>query len=152
MGEYHNMVQRMEETGLFEVVEGGELYAELMAYAEGLDLLFSELEETEREAFVSTAVDSGLEMFEEAIDVCNTDMSIEGRRKSIIAALTVSSGDFTLGSLEKMLDIYNISGSFTESGSSLTLTPDDDLTIEQKTRIGDHLSGLIPIGTTLTVV
>ena len=152
MGEYQNMVQRMEETGLYEVTEGGELYAELMAYARGLDLLFSDLEETEREAFVSTATDQGLAMYEEAINVCNTDTSIQGRRKSILAALSVSDGDFTLNSLEKMLDIYNVSGTFTESGNALTLTFDGNPTGEQKTMIMDHLSGLIPIGTTLSVV
>ena len=82
--------------------------AELMAYAEGLDMIFGELEETEREAFVSTAIDKGLRMYEDVMDICNIDTSLAGRRKSILAALSVSDGDFTLGSLERMLDIYNI--------------------------------------------
>ncbi len=149
MGEFQNMVQRIEETGMYEVTQGGELYAELMAYAEGLDMIFGELEETEREAFVSTAIDKGLRMYEDVMDICNIDTSLEGRRKSILAALSVSDGDFTLGSLERMLDIYNISGSITESGNTLTLTIDDDLTAAQRTRIKDHLENLIPAGTTL---
>ena len=149
MGEFQNMVQRIEETGMYEVTQGGELYAELMAYAEGLDMIFGELEETEREAFVSTAIDKGLRMYEDVMDICNIDTSLEGRRKSILAALSVSDGDFTLGSLERMLDIYNISGSITESGNTLTLTIEDDLTAAQRTRIKDHLENLIPAGTTL---
>ena len=80
MGEFQNMVQRIEETGMYEVTQGGELYAELMAYAEGLDMIFGELEETEREAFVSTAIDKGLRMYEDVMDICNIDTSLAGRR------------------------------------------------------------------------
>ena len=83
MGEFAILKQRLNDTGLYNIVEGTLIYAELMAYAEGLDMYFEELNKKEKEAFPFTAEGEGLELFERLFGVPLFDRSDEGRRKSI---------------------------------------------------------------------
>ncbi len=111
MTAFESMSEKLSKTGLYRTDEGLLVYAELMAYAEGLDIYYNALDELLNECFVSTASSYGLELREQYIRKCNNDESLEGRRKSIIAALSICSEDFTDDSFSKYLDVFNVSGS-----------------------------------------
>ena len=55
MSEFQIMRNILSSTGIYDVSQGSELYAEIMAYSEGLDMLFDEVNEMLRECFVNTA-------------------------------------------------------------------------------------------------
>ena len=60
MSEFQIMRNILSSTGIYDVSQGSELYAEIMAYSEGLDMLFDEVNEMLRECFVNTAENYGL--------------------------------------------------------------------------------------------
>ena len=64
MSEFDRMSRILSDTGLYSAEQGSVVYAELMAYAEGLDMFFGEAEELLRECFVSTAESYGITLRE----------------------------------------------------------------------------------------
>lgn len=122
MTAFESMSEKLSKTGLYRTDEGCLIYAELMAYASGLDLYYDALDELLRECFVITAESYGLELREKLIKKCNVDDSIEGRRKSILAALSITVNDFTSSGFYKCLDIFNINGTFTADFQNKIIT------------------------------
>lgn len=124
MTAFESMSEKLAKTGLYSTSEGNLVYAELMAYAEGLDIYYNVLDELLRECFVATAESYGLTMREEFLRKCNVYDSIEGRRKSIIAALSICNTDYTMEGFEKCLDIFGIEGTLTEDAENRLFTFD----------------------------
>ncbi len=114
MDSFTSMSRKLSKTGLYNVSPGSIIYAELMAYAEGLDIYYNALDELLRECFVTTAEDCGLAMREKYLCKCNIYDTVEGRRKSIIAALSLCNTDYVRSGYQKVLDIFGIEGKFTE--------------------------------------
>lgn len=114
MTAFESMSEKLSKTGLYSITEGKMIYAELMAYAEGLDIYYNALKELLRECFVSTAQDYGLTMREKYIRKCPADDSTDGRRNSIIAALSVCNRDFTYEGFQRCLKIWGIEGTLKE--------------------------------------
>ena len=56
MDSYTSMVKKLTDTKLYSVRTGGRTYAELKAFATGLDLLFNELGEMLKEYFIDTVI------------------------------------------------------------------------------------------------
>lgn len=131
MNSFESMSKKLAKTGLYNTSEGNLVYAELMAYAEGLDIYYNALDELLRECFVPTAESWGLETREELIRKCSIDNSIEGRRKSIIAALSICNTDFTKDGFMKCLDIFGIEGTVTEDFKNNKLIFDCTTSIPQ---------------------
>ena len=136
MTAFESMSEKLSKTGLYSTTEGKTVYAELMAYAEGLDIYYNALDELLRECFVSTAQDYGLTMREKYIRKCPVDDSTDGRRNSIIAALSVCNNYFTYDGFQKCLKIWGIEGTLKENFENKKFTfecttpiPDDKLEI-----------------------
>lgn len=146
MTAFESMSEKLSKTGLYSTAEGNLVYAELMAYAEGLDIYYNALDELLRECFVATAEDYGLTMREEFLRKCSVYDSVEGRRKSIIAALSVCNTDYTLEGFQKCLDIFGIDGTLTEDGGNFLFTFDCTTAIpENKLElIKEQLSEFLP--------
>ena len=122
MTAFESMSEKLSKTGLYSTTEGKMVYAELMAYAEGLDIYYNALDELLRECFVSTAQDYGLTMREKYICKTPVDDSIESRRKSIIAALSVRNNDCTYSGFQKCLDIWGIEATLKEDFNNKKFT------------------------------
>ncbi|MDD6488684.1 MAG: hypothetical protein PUG48_02570 [Clostridia bacterium] len=114
MTAFESMSEKLSKTGLYSTAEGKMVYAELMAYAEGLDIYYNALKELLRECFVSTAQNYGLTMREKYICKCPVDDSTDSRRNSIIAALSVCNNDFTYDGFQKCLKIWGVEGTLKE--------------------------------------
>lgn len=122
MTSFQSMSEKLAKTGLYNTNEGQLVYAELMAYAEGLDIYYNALDELIRECFVSTAETYGLEMREKFIDKCIINSSIESRRKSILTALSICNTDYTKSGFQKCLGIFGIDGTLTEDAKNRKFT------------------------------
>lgn len=114
MTSFESMSEKLARTGLYNTSEGNLIYAELMAYAEGLDIYYNALDELLRECFIETAETYGLTMREKFISKCTADNTIEARRKSLVTALSIYKTDFTAEGFEKSLDIWGIEGTLAE--------------------------------------
>lgn len=146
MSEFQQMKEILSATGLYDVSEGSLIYAELMAYAKGLDLLFDELEEMLRECFVVTAQSYGLTIRENFLKRFHLDNTLEGRRNAIINALSVCQTDYTYAGMRKIRDSFNVHGDFHASVSPLKVTFQctDKLTSSQKQLLADQMKRFMP--------
>ena len=111
MSEFDTMSRILTDTGLYSAEQGSVIYAELMAYAEGLDIYFGEAEELLRECFVSTAESYGLSLREQLFHRINFGITTEARRSRLLAALSVGQHDFNAEGMQKICDAFGIEGS-----------------------------------------
>ena len=146
MRAFDSMKDKLSKTGLYQIEEGSMIYNELAAYAVGLDIIYSAVEELIRECFVQTAVDYGLTVRESILRKCNTDLTVDGRRNAITAAMSIGNIDNTVSALGKYPKIFNINGEFTEkiSENKIVFTCDDVLTDEQKEHIEFQMGEYMP--------
>lgn len=146
LGEFLIMKSVLEKTGLYDVSEGSVIYAELMAYAEGLDIYFNELERLKKECFVLTAEGEGLEVREAMFGRMNLDDSLSGRRNAIIKAMSVCGKDFDLSGMEKVRDSFNAHGtfSFDPVEFKVIFTCTDDLSASQASLLEEQMKVFMP--------
>ena len=146
MSEFQIMRNILSATGIYDISRGEPEYAEIMAYAEGLDMLFGEVEEMFRECFVATAESYGLTYREGWIKKYNLDRSVDGRRNLIIKTLSVCQTDYTYSGMKKISDSFNINGNFHAHTSPLKVTFEctDDLTNSQKNIIENQMKRFMP--------
>lgn len=146
MTSFESMSEKLAKTGLYNTSAGNLVYAELMSYAEGLDIYYNALDELLRECFVATAETYGLTIREEFIRKCSTDDSIEGRRKSIISALSICNTDYTMSGFKKCLDIFGIEGTLTENITDhvFTFTCTTEIPENKADLIKEQLAAFLP--------
>ena len=146
MSEFQRMSDILSATGLYNAERNSLLFAELKAYAEGLDMVFDELEEMLRECFVETAESYGLTMRETWLKRYNPDRTLETRRNAIKSALSVSQSDYTYSGMRKICDSFNLHGDFNAYTSTMkvTFTCTDTLTNTQKTVLADQMKKFMP--------
>lgn len=89
--------------GIYDIQNDSIIYAELSAYAEGLNLVNDELCTLERECFISTAQTYGLLLRERLIGILKDTLPIENRREMLLYHGGVSEDDFTKESIEDAL-------------------------------------------------
>ena len=112
--------EKLDGCSLYDLQQGTVVYAELAAYAAGLQMIYDRLEELERELFISTAEGRGLEVYEKMLGAYNTDSSLQGRRNSLISAFSITNSDHSRSGMALIPDIYNITGEFAmENGCPL---------------------------------
>ena len=70
--------------GIYKLEKGTLVYAELAAYAAGLDLLEDGLDELEREAFLPTAQGEGISRREEIYGKPKTLLPLRERREMLL--------------------------------------------------------------------
>lgn len=142
---------KLSNLGLYSLNSGDTVTAEIYAYAEGLDILYSLLSELEKECFVSTAESYGLTNRENIFKYSRGALNTDARRKMLISALSISNNSFNKAGIENALLLTGIVATITESPSTNSVTVncsqiiDDTITqsqIESNVRrfIPPHLS------------
>ena len=146
MNALQSMCDKMAKTGLYHLGVDNLVYKELAAYAEGLDILYDAFEELFRECFVSTAEDYGLTIREGIINKLNLDQTVEGRRKSVLAALSIANTDNRVAAYEKYPTIFNVNGEFTEDfeNKKIIFHCTDGITSAQKTLLEKQMKEYMP--------
>ena len=146
MSEFQRMSDILSATGLYNAERNSLLFAELKAYAEGLDMVFDELEEMLRECFVETAESYGLTLRETWLKRYNPDRTLETRRNAIKSALSVSQSDYTYSGMRKIRDSFNLHGDFNAytSPMKVTFTCTDTLTNTQKNTLEKQMKRFMP--------
>ena len=140
------MCEKLESTGLYDTANSVLLRAELMAYAEGLNILWDAIELLVSEPFISTMVSYGTSVMSEMLNTVTLDNTREGIKASHRAALSVGKNDCTISSLNKYPPIFGLSGSFTEDlqNNQIIFNCTDDLTEEQSALFATRLSQYMP--------
>ncbi len=125
--------------------ENTEAIAELYAFSEGLKLCYDLIDDTYREMFIATACDEGISEYENLISVCNMDSSLDGKRTSILSVLSLNDHNGAGFMLEKLGNIYNITGNIIEENQRLIYSTSDNLTAEEFNQIQEHMQKLMTI-------
>ncbi len=146
MTAYENMKTKLEATGLYSITEGSLIHAEIMAYAAGLDYFYNALGELLRECFAATAEDYGLTIRESMIRKYNLDTTIAGRRKSIIAAMSMKGGIFDDSALRKILSLFNLTAHFglNQEGDTMICSCSNALSTAEYNLLTRQISQLMP--------
>lgn len=110
MDSYTSMVKKLTDTKLYSVRTGGRTYAELKAFAAGLDLLFNELDEMLKEYFIDTAQSYGLTERERFTGAVRDDLSIEKRRELLKIREQTNEEFCTPEGFNKILEGYGLGG------------------------------------------
>ncbi len=154
MSEMAVMKRILEQTGLYDIREGTVIYAEMMAYAAGLDPYFEELERLLGECFVDTAQGIGLTLREAWLGTMNLDQTLTGRRNALRRALSINSREVTSAQLQNVLQLFNVHGTLTydQTNHKTVLTCTDPLTSAQKQRLQSQLGQLMPCWASFEVV
>lgn len=86
-----------------------QLEAELHAYADELERVYSELDTILPERFLLTADDEGLSAYEELFGPARTGEDLAVRRERLRKRLTLGGTDFTLSGVSRALDSFGLS-------------------------------------------
>ena len=89
--------------GIYKLEKGTLVYAELAAYAAGLDLLEDGLDELEREAFLPTAQGEGISRREEIYGKPKTLLPLRERREMLLYRGAINNRNNTREDLERAL-------------------------------------------------
>ncbi len=154
MAEFEIMKHELEETGLYDIVPESIVYAELKAYAEGLDLYFSEAEELIRECFIAAAQSFGLTLREELVQRINLLNTAAGRRAALIKAFSISAEDGTAEGMIRLAESFNAHGSFAydQAQSKLTFTCTDTVTEGDKALMQAQMAKFAPVWAAFEIV
>ena len=95
--------------------------------------------------FIATACDEGISEYENLISVCNMDSSLDGKRTSILSVLSLNDHNGAGFMLEKLGNIYNITGNIIEENQRLIYSTSDNLTAEEFNQIQEHMQKLMTI-------
>lgn len=146
MSELSTMRNKLSQTGLYNISPVSIVNAELMAYAEGLDMIFGELDEMLKECFIATAESYGLTMRESLFRRYSLDRTTDGRRNALINAMSVCQTDYTYEGMRKIRDSFNLHGDFHTYTSPMKVTFEctDTLTSSQKQIISRQMANFMP--------
>ncbi len=147
MTAWESLISKLEGLGLYDISQGSEIYARLSSLAAGLQIYYNVLDRIYREMFISTACEEGIEEYVELLSVYNADSSLEGKRKSIISALSVNEQNGADMMLEHPGDIYNVTGVLTDENGTVSFTVQDNIDSKSKALIEEHMRSLVPVGT-----
>lgn len=154
MDSYTSMVKKLTDTKLYSVRTGGITYAELKAFAAGLDLLFNELDEMLKEYFIDMAQSYGLTERERFTGAVRDDLSIEKRRELLKIREQTNEEFCTPEGFNKILEGYGL-GNFkiTENPSqnALTVKISDSLSELNKVWVNKMIENDFPAHLEITV-
>lgn len=154
MNSLDSMTKKLENTKIYAVKPGGRTYAELKAFAAGLDLLFNELDEMLKEYFIDTAQSYGLTERERFTGAVRDDLSIEKRRELLKIREQTNEEFCTPEGFNKILEGYGL-GNFkiTENPSqnALSVKISDSLSKLNKVWVNKMIENDFPAHLEITV-
>ena len=115
MTSFESMKKKLSPLNIYDLSDTSIVTAELRAFSAGLDILRNFLDTLQREAFLSTAEDYGLQNHERISGSVRDDLSFDKRRNMIKSRLNIGSGDFNLKGLYKLISLLGVEGDIIES-------------------------------------
>ena len=109
-----SMIEKLSPLGVYKLTKDSVVYAELAAFAAGLEILRDTLDTILKESFIVTAEDFGIENLERLVGNVRSDLPIGKRREMLIERLSLNYCDFTPKGFEKMLRLIGVEGSIEE--------------------------------------
>lgn len=155
MNSFNSLKQKHLQTGLYKIDDNSNIYAELCAYAKGLDVLFDLYDEILREFFIDTAQSYGLTERERFIGVVNNNFGSNDRREIIKTREYTNENFCTPSAFNKILESYGLKNfKITEnfSGQIVTISVKDNLTSTQKDYVRSMIAQDFPIHLNVNVV
>lgn len=150
------MKKKLLPTGIYTLDENGAAAKELEAFAEGIDSKDDELDIIIREAFVKTAEDYGLSMWEELFGSIRSDETAAVRREMIKGRLRLTDNSFTPSGAEDIVRSLGIDEfTITETPSLFAVTIDLSAKSYSKARrkwIKEQLEELLPAHLEIAVI
>lgn len=154
MDSFTSMKTKLDATGLYRIEQGSNIYAELKAYASGLDVLFETLEAMLKELFIDTAEDYGISAREELLGKPRSEFTLEKRREMLRIYEQMTDGKCTKSAFEAVLRGYGLSDfSITESPSHyrIGITVNEQISPELQTLISDRIAQDFPTHLNVTL-
>lgn len=140
-----NMKKAIGAIRLYDV-DAPHLSAELRAYADELELLYSELDELLPERFLLTAGDRGLSAYEEMFGPARSSVALAQRRRLLRLRFSLGGGDFTPGGIRQALDSFGLEYVIAEfpQYDRLNIIAQTDYTKAQQAFIRRETAKIIP--------
>lgn len=154
MDSFTSLKNKLEATGLYDVLLGTNIYAELKAYAAALDVMFGELDIMLRELFIATAESYGITNRERLLGKERDTYTLEKRREMLIVYEQMMGEKCTKEAFEMVLSGYGLSDfEIVESPADSTVTIDigDDVPEEIKKMIAERITADFPSHITVEV-
>lgn len=147
MKSLESMIKKLSPLKIYNLEEGTVVYAELAAFAVGLDVLRDTLDLLLKEAFIETAESFGLENLERLVGKVRDDLPISKRREMLNKRLSFGAGDFTLKGLEKLMKLMGVEGEveeYPEVNRIVLKISGEDYTTAQREWIVSQAKALMP--------
>lgn len=154
MDSFTSMKQKLLPLNLYSVSSNSNLSAELLAYAEGLDILFDNLDTMMRECYISTAESYGITEREKLIGAERSEYSIAKRRDMLKNREQTLGLSCTPEAFNMMLKSYGLSDfTMTEkfAQQEVVINVYDSLSNEIKNWINERVEADFPSHLKITV-
>ena len=155
MDSFTSMKQKLLPLNLYSVSDNSNLNAELLAYAEGLDILFNDLDTMLREYYISTAQSYGITEREKLVGAERSEYSITKRREMLKNREQTLGLSCTPNAFFMMLKSYGLSDFIiTEkfAQQEVVITVYDSLSNEIKSWINERVEADFPSHLKISVV
>lgn len=117
-----SMIKKLTPLNVYDLSSSSLIYAELVAFAVGLDFLRDSTDMLLKECFVATAEDFGITERERMWGNIRTDLTLDKRRTMLTRRLSFSPQDFTPEGFNKVLEFMGIEGEIEEQPKALRIS------------------------------
>lgn len=143
MDSFTSMKTKLDNTGLYTIEKGANIYAELKAYAAGLDVLFETLDKMLAELFIDTAQDYGIRCREELLGKVKSGYTLNERREMLKIYERMMGGKCTPEAFEMILRGYGLkSFEITENPTQnkIDVTVNENVPVELKALVEKRIA------------
>ena len=98
-----SFIKKLSPLNIYDISEGTNIFAELSAYSYALDRHRSNMDDTLRECFISTAESYGIETREKVFGNIRSDYTLAQRREMLRLRRGFGNSDFTLNGFDKFI-------------------------------------------------
>lgn len=142
-----SLITKHSPLHIYNIACDSNIFRELQAYAEGLEILKSELETILKESFYATAESYGLERAERLWGKVRDDLTTSKRRQMLITRSAFGYDDFTPEGVQKLLAFLGVDGVVYEYPKAQRIvvdTKEAGFTQGQKNWVHSQLNALLP--------
>lgn len=154
MSSYESMKAKLAPVGLYTLEEGSNICQELKSYAEGLDVLFDELDTMTREYYIETAESYGITQRELFVGGMKSEYTLEQRRE-MLKLQEQNMGNKcnaeAFGDILRSCGVTDFIFSERFTAYGLTITVNDILSEETKKLVQDKVSAEFPAHLNTTI-
>nr|WP_319489378.1 hypothetical protein [uncultured Caproiciproducens sp.] len=109
-----SMLSKMKATKIYSLSGDTTVDFELQAYALGIDLVYDELAELEKESFIPTASDYGLVNSESLLQIGATG-NVEERKNAVLKRCAITPNNFTKTDMEQIFIMEEVNATLCEN-------------------------------------